>query len=87
MGHPDNYLMANALVTPASIVPEWYFLFLYAILRSIPSKEGGVLCMAFAIIILFLLPTQKQFKTKSPKFNKRYRLAFWAFIANTLLLG
>jgi ubiquinol-cytochrome c reductase cytochrome b subunit len=87
LGHPDNYLVANALVTPASIIPEWYFVHLYAILRSIPSKEGGVLCMAAAILVLFLLPTHKQFRIKSPHFNRRFRFAFWIFIANTLLLG
>jgi ubiquinol-cytochrome c reductase cytochrome b subunit len=56
LGHPDNYIEANPLVTPPHIVPEWYFLPFYAILRTIPDKLGGVLLMGFAIIILVLLP-------------------------------
>jgi quinol-cytochrome oxidoreductase complex cytochrome b subunit len=56
LGHSDNYIEANPLVTPLHIVPEWYFLPFYAILRSIPNKLGGVFCMGFALIILFLLP-------------------------------
>jgi len=56
LGHPDNYIKANPLVTPAHIVPEWYFLPFYAILRAIPDKLGGVLAMGGAIAILFLLP-------------------------------
>nr|AMN87275.1 apocytochrome b [Pyropia endiviifolia] len=56
LGHPDNYIEANPMVTPAHIVPEWYFLPFYAILRSIPHKLGGVICMIFAIVILALLP-------------------------------
>lgn len=56
LGHPDNYIRANPLVTPAHIVPEWYFLPFYAILRAVPSKLGGVAAMAAAVGILFLLP-------------------------------
>lgn len=56
LGHPDNYIKANPLVTPAHIVPEWYFLPFYAILRAIPDKLGGVIAMGGAIIILFFLP-------------------------------
>jgi quinol-cytochrome oxidoreductase complex cytochrome b subunit len=55
LGHPDNYIKANALVTPAHIVPEWYFLPFYAILRSIPDKLGGVACMGLALVILLPL--------------------------------
>ena len=57
LGHPDNYIRANPLVTPPHIVPEWYFLPFYAILRAVPSKLGGVVAMGAAILILFLLPT------------------------------
>jgi ubiquinol-cytochrome c reductase cytochrome b/c1 subunit len=57
LGHPDNYIRANPIVTPAHIVPEWYFLPFYAILRAVPSKLGGVVAMAAAIGILFFLPT------------------------------
>lgn len=56
LGHFDNYIEANPFVTPTHIVPEWYFLPFYAILRSIPDKLGGVLCMVIAILILILLP-------------------------------
>lgn len=56
LGHPDNYILANPLVTPAHIVPEWYFLFFYAILRSIPNKLYGILALAFAFAVLFGLP-------------------------------
>ncbi|MGZ0186897.1 MAG: cytochrome b, partial [Alphaproteobacteria bacterium] len=56
MGHPDNYIEANPLVTPAHIVPEWYFLPFYAILRAVPDKLGGVIAMFAAIAVLFVLP-------------------------------
>ena len=56
LGHSDNYIEANPMVTPAHIVPEWYFLPFYAILRSIPHKLGGVIAMVSAIAILALLP-------------------------------
>ena len=57
LGHPDNYIRADPLVTPPHIVPEWYFLPFYAILRAVPSKLGGVVAMGSSICILFLLPT------------------------------
>ena len=56
LGHPDNYIRANAAITPPHIVPEWYFLPFYAILRAVPSKLGGVIAMVAAVSILFLLP-------------------------------
>jgi ubiquinol-cytochrome c reductase cytochrome b subunit len=56
LGHPDNYIIANALVTPSHIVPEWYFLPYYAILRSIPDKLGGVACMGLALVVVLILP-------------------------------
>jgi quinol-cytochrome oxidoreductase complex cytochrome b subunit len=72
LGHPDNYIRANPLVTPAHIVPEWYFLPFYAILRAIPSKLGGVVAMGAAVGILFLLPTldKGEFKLLSFIFRK-----------------
>jgi quinol-cytochrome oxidoreductase complex cytochrome b subunit len=70
LGHPDNYIKANALITPKHIVPEWYFLPFYAILRAIPNKLGGVLAMFLSILILFTLPFISSFKTKSSKFIK-----------------
>jgi len=54
LGHPDNYIMADPLVTPSHIVPEWYFLLFYAMLRSIPSKIGGILVLISSLIILLL---------------------------------
>jgi ubiquinol-cytochrome c reductase cytochrome b subunit len=68
LGHPDNYVRADAAVTPKHIVPEWYFLPFYAILRSIPNKLAGVIAMFSAIIILFFLPFLGKFKVKSLKF-------------------
>ena len=62
LGHPDNYIPANSLVTPPHIVPEWYYLPFYAILRSIPDKLGGVIAMFAAILILYLLPVIKSIK-------------------------
>lgn len=87
LGHPDNYIKANSLITPNHIVPEWYFLVFYAILRSVPNKKGGVLFMVFAIIILFFLPGKRQLKLRSPKFDNIFQVFFWFFIANVLLLG
>lgn len=86
LGHPDNYIPANPLVTPTHIVPEWYLLTFYAILRSIPSKLGGVLCMVAAILIFLLLPFVGQFKIKSPKFNPVHQFFFWVFVSNAILL-
>lgn len=62
LGHPDNYIRANPLVTPLHIVPEWYFLPFYAILRSIPNKLAGVAAMGAAIAIMFILPQIKDAK-------------------------
>ena len=86
-GEAENYNPANPLVTPAHIVPEWYFLPFYAILRSIPSKLGGVLLMFGAVLILFLLPWLDRSKIKSTTFRPLYRPLFWAFILNCLILG
>jgi ubiquinol-cytochrome c reductase cytochrome b subunit len=69
LGHPDNYIKANPLVTPTHIVPEWYFLPFYAILRSIPSKLGGVLFMGFSIVILFSPPIFDKQPYKSGQLN------------------
>jgi len=80
LGHPDNYIPANPLVTPAHIVPEWYFLPFYAILRSVPDKLGGVLLMFGAILILFLLPWLDTSKVRSAKFRPIYKQLFWVFL-------
>ena len=88
LGHPDNYIPANPLVTPAHIVPEWYFLPFYAILRSIPDKLGGVLAMFCSILILFLLPLLDKFQIpQSLRFQFFFKFFFWVFISCVVLLG
>jgi ubiquinol-cytochrome c reductase cytochrome b subunit len=76
LGHPDNYIKANALVTPAHIVPEWYFLPFYAILRSIPDKLGGVACMGLALVIFFVVPFIHAPKIKGPQFKPIFSFFF-----------
>jgi quinol-cytochrome oxidoreductase complex cytochrome b subunit len=85
LGHPDNYIPANPMVTPPHIVPEWYFLPFYAILRSIPDKLGGVLAMFRSIGILLRLP----FITTpiSRYFRPMYKRAFWVIVSTTCILG
>jgi quinol-cytochrome oxidoreductase complex cytochrome b subunit len=87
LGHPDNYIKADALVTPKHIVPEWYFLPFYAILRAIPNKFGGVLAMFGSILILFFLPLLGHFKAKSSKFLVFVQVFFWLFVGDVFLLG
>jgi ubiquinol-cytochrome c reductase cytochrome b subunit len=87
LGHPDNYTEANPMVTPSHIVPEWYFLPFYAILRAIPSKLGGVLAMFGSILILFVLPWLDSHKTKSGTFRPLFRKFFWLFIIDCIVLG
>jgi len=86
-GEPDNYIPANPMVTPAHIVPEWYYLPFYAILRSVPDKLMGVLAMFGAIIVLFFLPWIDSSKVRSAKFRPLYKQVFWIFLANTFVLG
>lgn len=87
LGHPDNYIPANPLVTPPSITPEWYFLPFYAILRSIPDKLGGVIAMFSSIAILLILPHLTIETPPTRYFRPLYRLSFWFILSNTLLLG
>ena len=87
LGHPDNYIPANPLVTPAHIVPEWYFLPFYAILRSIPSKLGGVIAMVGAILILLVLPFVHTSEIRSSSFRPIAKKLFWFFVADVVLLG
>jgi len=87
LGHPDNYIPANSLVTPPHIVPEWYYLPFYAILRSIPDKLGGVIAMFAAILILYLLPVINQSNIRSTFFRPVYKNIFWLFVINALILG
>jgi ubiquinol-cytochrome c reductase cytochrome b subunit len=86
MGHPDNYIPANPLVTPAHIVPEWYFLPFYAILRAVPDKLGGVLLMFGAIAVLFALPWLDKSRIRSARFRPIYKQLFWVFVADCILL-
>ena len=87
LGHPDNYIPADPLVTPAHIVPEWYFLPFYAILRSVPDKLGGVVLMFGSIFILFLLPWLDTSRVRSARFRPIYKQFFWIFVIAALALG
>src|SRR5210317_2376840 len=87
MGHPDNYIPADALQTPAHIVPEWYFLPFYAILRAVPDKLGGVLLMFGAIAVLFVLPWLDRSPVRSARFRPLFRIFFWLFFVNAIALG
>lgn len=87
LGHPDNYIPANPMVTPAHIVPEWYFLPFYAILRSIPHKLGGVLAMFGALVGLMALPYINTSEVRSSAFRPIFRKLFWLFVVNCLILG
>nr|QTW91648.1 cytochrome b [Carios vespertilionis]UNO54363.1 cytochrome b [Carios vespertilionis]UNO54376.1 cytochrome b [Carios vespertilionis] len=83
---PENFLMANPLVTPPHIQPEWYFLFAYAILRSIPNKFGGVMALALSIMIIMTLPITFKSKFKSLSMNPIKKITFWYFINIFILL-
>nr|AGB14151.1 cytochrome b [Pelophylax plancyi] len=86
LGDPDNFTPANPLVTPPHIKPEWYFLFAYSILRSIPNKLGGVLALLLSIMVLFLMPIIHTSKLRSLMFRPIAKTFFWALIANTAIL-
>nr|YP_009107528.1 cytochrome b [Amolops wuyiensis]AIU44431.1 cytochrome b [Amolops wuyiensis]AIZ97131.1 cytochrome b [Amolops wuyiensis] len=86
LGDPDNFTPANPLVTPPHIKPEWYFLFAYAILRSIPNKLGGVLALLLSIMVLFLMPIIHTSKLRSLMFRPIAKIFFWAIIANMMIL-
>ena len=87
LGHADNYIEANPLVTPAHIVPEWYLLPFYAILRSVPDKLMGVIAMLSAIFILAALPWLDTSKIRSAVFRPLYRQFYWILVADVLILG
>nr|WNH18616.1 cytochrome b [Chilomycterus antennatus] len=86
LGDPDNFTPANPLVTPAHIKPEWYFLFAYAILRSIPNKLGGVLALLASILILMLVPLLHTSKQRGLTFRPLTQALFWTLIANVMIL-
>jgi len=87
LGHADNYIPANPLVTPAHIVPEWYLLPFYAILRAVPDKLGGVLLMFSAIFVMFLLPWLDTSKVRSGRYRPLFKQFFILFVIDCLLLG
>lgn len=87
LGHPDNYVEANALVTPVHIVPEWYFLPFYAILRSIPSKLVGVIALILSVVALWGLPVFAPEGVHSGRFRSFFRVLFWLVFFDMVLLG
>ncbi|MFM7621164.1 MAG: cytochrome bc complex cytochrome b subunit [Alphaproteobacteria bacterium] len=87
LGHPDNYIPANPLVTPPHIVPEWYFLPFYAILRAVPDKLGGVVMMFGAIILLFFIPYLDRSKIRSGAYRPTFQKFFYVFVVNFIFLG
>ena len=86
LGDPENFIPANPLVTPVHIQPEWYFLFAYAILRSIPNKLGGVIGLVGAIAILFILPLTQQGKFRALSFYPANQVLFWTFVGIFFIL-
>lgn len=86
LGDPENFIPANPLVTPVHIKPEWYFLWAYAILRSIPNKLGGVVAMFSAILILFLLPYINTQPRRGNRFYPLNQAIYWVMVSNALLL-
>ena len=94
LGHPDNYIPANPLSTPAHIVPEWYFLPFYAILKAftfdflwIPAKLWGVLAMFGSILLLFFLPWLDTSPVRSANYRPTYRIFLWILLVDVLVLG
>ena len=87
LGHSDNYIEANAMITPAHIVPEWYFLPFYAILRSIPHKLGGVVAMFSALLVLFFLPYLNTSEVRSSSFRPVHKIFFWLLVLDYFILG
>jgi quinol-cytochrome oxidoreductase complex cytochrome b subunit len=87
LGHADNYIEANPMQTPAHIVPEWYYLPFYAILRSIPSKLGGTIAMFAAVFVIAFVPWLDTSRVKSAAFRPLYKIFFWLFVICCILLG
>lgn len=86
LGHSDNYIPANPMSTPASIVPEWYLLPFYAILRSIPNKLLGVVAMFGSLLILLILPITDLSRIRGNQFRPAMKLAFWFFVVDFIIL-
>jgi ubiquinol-cytochrome c reductase cytochrome b subunit len=87
LGHADNYIPADPLVTPPHIVPEWYFLPFYAILRAVPDKLGGVLLMFAAVGLLFAVPWLDTSKVRSAIFRPAFKMFFWLLVIDCIVLG
>jgi quinol-cytochrome oxidoreductase complex cytochrome b subunit len=87
LGHPDNYIPADPMQTPPHIVPEWYFLPFYAILRSIPDKLGGVVAMFGSLLILLLIPFINTSEVRSTTFRPIFKVFYWLLVADFLILG
>ncbi|KOC64544.1 Cytochrome b [Habropoda laboriosa] len=85
LGDPDNFKIANSIITPAHIKPEWYFLFAYSILRAIPNKLGGVVALLISTLILYIIPLYNNC-IKSNKFYPLRQLLHWFFINNFIML-
>nr|YP_010247332.1 cytochrome b [Plestiodon capito]QIC20048.1 cytochrome b [Plestiodon capito] len=86
LGDPENFTPANPLVTPPHIKPEWYFLFAYAILRSIPNKLGGVLALLFSILVLLAVPLLHTAKQRGNTFRPLSQIMFWTLVSNIIIL-
>jgi ubiquinol-cytochrome c reductase cytochrome b subunit len=86
LGDPENFIPANPLVTPIHIQPEWYFLFAYAILRSIPNKLGGVIALVLSVAVLYILPLKKSSIFKSRSFNLVIKYSNWILFRILFLL-
>jgi len=86
MGHPDNYIPADPLHTPAHIVPEWYFLPFYAILRSIPNKSGGAIAMFGSLLVLFLIPFTNMSLIRSTTYRPIFKVCYWLFVSDFFVL-
>lgn len=87
LGHPDNYILANPLVTPNHIVPEWYFLPFYAILRALPDKLLGTIFLALSILVLLVFPFYSNVSLRSSYFKPIFQIFFWFFLVVALTLG
>jgi ubiquinol-cytochrome c reductase cytochrome b subunit len=87
LGHPDNYIPANPMKTPLHIVPEWYFLPFYAILRSIPNKIGGVIAMFGSLLILLTIPFTNSSEIRSSVFRPIFKVLYWLLVVSFLILG
>lgn len=87
LGHPDNYIEANPMKTPLHIVPEWYFLPFYAILRSIPNKIGGVIAMFASLIVMLTIPFTNSSEIRSTAFRPIFKICYWLLVVAFFLLG